>query len=621
MYFGKTFLLTGAAALMLVACDNQDAATISQATPEPAAVEVVEIAAPDQTERLAQFFDDYFEDQLLHNPETATRLGRPEGMGEWSNLSDDGVIENVIRQQAWMTRLQSEFDYNALSTADQVSYLLFEEQTNNTIEAANFLRQGYAVTQMFPFPSSAQRVLTQFHSVSNLEEAEAYIQRLNGLEDTMQQLATVINDRAAFGTYPPDFVYPRVLGMVNSSITGAPFDDGEPSTLWADFNAKVEALDVDQATKDDLLARASEALVGPVQNGYLNVALALSEAIPLSTHEDGVWQVPNGDAFYAFRVRRMAETELSPAEVHEYGLTEVSRLQGEMQAIMTEVGFEGSLQDFFAFIMAWEENYYPNTDEGRAQFIAHATDLTNQIMEVTPQWFNLLPEAALEVRRIEEYRESVSPIAHYSSPALDGSRPGVYYANLMTMEDWPRHTIETFTYHEAVPGHHFQNALEQELTNVPDFRKHFFFSYAYGEGWGLYAEGLGQEMGFFEDPYSEFGLLTSQLWRAVRLVVDTGVHYHHWTRTEAYDYLVANTPVAEGVARSEVDRYVAWPGQALAYRMGSRRIYELRAAAQEALGDDFDIREFHDVVLGNGSVSMPVLEVLVQNYIEAKIAE
>ncbi len=620
MSIGKSLLLSSAAALLLMGCGEQEATSSPEQAAGTDSQAMTEVVAMSQSEHLAVFFNDFFEDRILHSPESATRLGRSEGMGEWSDLSDDGAIENVIRTQAWLDRLESEFDYDTLNEADQVSYLIFEEQANNTIEAVNFLRQQYAVTQMFPFPASSIRVLTQIHQVNSVSDAEAYISRLQNYEIALNQLAQVIRDRTEFGTLPPGFVYPQVKAMVDAVLTGAPFDDGEPSTLLADFTAKVGALDISQEEKDRLLSEAIAAMVTPMRAGFENVSAALDEAIPLTSHEDGVWQVPNGEAYYAYRARRFSESELSPAEIHEYGLSEVARIQGEMQAIMDEVGFEGSLHEFFAFVMAWEENYYPDTDEGRAQFIADSTTMTDQIMAATPEWFNLLPEAALEVRRIEQYRESVSPVAHYSSPALDGSRPGIYYANLLTMEDWPRHTMETITYHEAVPGHHFQNAIEQELEDVPDFRKHFFFSFAYGEGWGLYAEGLAREMGFFEDPYSEFGLLTSQLWRSVRLVVDTGIHHHHWTRSQAYDYMTANTALAEGVVRSETDRYVVWPGQALSYRMGSRRIYELRAHAQTSLGDEFDIRDFHDVVLGNGSVPMPVLERLVQSYIDEELA-
>jgi len=254
-------------------------------------------------------------------------------------------------------------------------------------------------------------------------------------------------------------------------------------------------------------------------------------------------------------------------------------------------------------------------------FMADATRMTEQVMARTPEFFNLLPEAPIVVRRIEPFREALGTVAHYYPPATDGSQPGVYYANLRTMSLWPKHTMEAITYHEGVPGHHFQIALAQELEGLPDFRTRSWGNTAYVEGWGLYSELVAYEMGFYEDPYSNFGRLATDLWRAVRLVVDTGMHAKHWTRAEAYDYMMENTPLGEGTVRAEIDRYIVWPGQALAYRVGRQRILDLRAEAQEQLGDDFDIREFHDAVLGSGAVPLPVLEEIVHTYIDEKLAE
>ena len=630
-----TVLSASLAALLLAGCGQSDETTapetaIEEATPVIEAAEVVaEVPAepedsldgPTEGERLNAFFAAEFEAEMMRSPEQLTRNGRPERRGEWSARNDDETIQNAIRAQASLDALHA-FDFDALSVPDQVSYQVFEFGMEKRIEAVNFYRQAYPVTQMYSFPAQSQLLLVAYHSIDSVEDAETYVSRLRNYEGAMGEVAALIRDRTEFGVIPPAFTYPMVLTVVEAGISGAPFDDGEPSTLLADFTGKVDALDISVEEKSRLMAEATAAMVGPMRAGFEDVAAALNEAIPLATTDDGVWRLPMGEAYYAERVRFRTQTDMTPDEIHNWGLAEVARIHDQMREIMVQVGFEGTLQEFIQHMQTNPDNFYPDNDEGREAFMADARRMGDELMARTPEYFNLLPEAPLEVRRVEAFREEMGTIAHYNRPAPDGSQPGIYYANLRTMNLWPRHIMEAITYHEGVPGHHFQIALMQELDGLPDFRTQgMFTNTAFVEGWGLYSELVAKEMGFYQDPYSDFGRLATEIWRAIRLVVDTGMHDKQWTRQEAYDYMLENSALSEGVVQAEINRYIIWPGQALAYRVGMGRILELRAHAQEQLGDEFDIRYFHDAVLGNGAVPLPVLEANVQRYIDAELAD
>jgi uncharacterized protein (DUF885 family) len=400
-------------------------------------------------------------------------------------------------------------------------------------------------------------------------------------------------------------------------ITGAPFGAGPDSTLLADFTKKVNALDAPVPEKQRLIAEAREALAGPVQRGYRTLFAALDEIEPQARGNNGAWSLPRGADYYASNLRAQTTTNLDADQIHQTGLDQVRRIHGEMERIKAQVGFKGSLQDFFKHIESGQRYKYPNTEAGRQQYLTDAKAFVDQVMAVSPRWFRRLPKAPLEVRAVETWRQETAPVAFYNRPTPDGSRPGIYYVNLADMNQVLKPQIEAISYHEGAPGHHFQNALSQELPDVPKFRR--FGGYgAYGEGWGLYAEGLGKEMGFYQDPYSDFGRLSTELWRAVRLVVDTGLHHKRWSREQAVAYFRKNALLSERDARKEVDRYVNWPGQATSYMVGLLEIRNLRARAERELGDRFDIRDFHAVVLENGSMPLDILAEQVNAYIASK---
>jgi uncharacterized protein (DUF885 family) len=420
--------------------------------------------------------------------------------------------------------------------------------------------------------------------------------------------------QAQAGIVPSTFNFAPVRADGTRVLAGAPFTKGADTPVFADFKAKVSKLAVADSEKARLVAAAREALTGPFQRGYRTMLATWDALEPKATGNRGAWSLPDGAAFYANQLKQSTTTDLTAGQIHQIGLDQVARIHGEMERIKGQVGFKGTLRDFFGHINQGRQYKYANTDSGRQQYLADARRYIAQVMALAPQWFRRLPKAPLEVRAVETWRQDTAPVAFYNRPSADGSRPGIYYVNLADMNQVLKPQTEAISFHEGAPGHHFQIALAQELPAVPKFRR--FGGYgAYSEGWGLYAEGLGKEMGFYQDPMSEFGMYSTQLWRAVRLVVDSGIHDKKWTREQAIQYFTDNALLSKRDATKEVERYFNWPGQATSYMIGQLKILELRDKARAELGDRFDIRDFHAVMLENGAVPLDVLEDLVEAYI------
>ena len=398
-----------------------------------------------------------------------------------------------------------------------------------------------------------------------------------------------------------------------------PFDDsGEDSPILADARAKFTALVdngvITDTTRDTMLDGVQVMLTGPVAKAYDRIIEWHTLQLETLEEPQGVHALPNGLAYYDMQLARNTTTSLTADEVHEIGLGEVARLRGEMEELKKRVKFRGNLKRFFEHVRTDDQFFFPDTDEGREGYLHGARDFIGNIEEKLPEWFGLLPKAELVVRRVEAFREQDGAAQHYYPPAPDGSRPGIYYAHLSDMSSMPKNQMEVIAYHEGLPGHHMQIAIAQELKDMPKFRTQAFYT-AYTEGWALYAEQLAKEMGAYEDPYSEFGRLSSEMFRAIRLVVDTGLHAKQWTEEEAVEYFLANSPEPEEGIRSEVRRYLIWPGQATGYKIGMIEILKLREEAMTALGDEFDIRAFHDVVLGGGALPMAVLESRIDSWV------
>jgi uncharacterized protein (DUF885 family) len=416
---------------------------------------------------------------------------------------------------------------------------------------------------------------------------------------------------------PPRFAFDFVIDESTKIITGAPFDKGSTdSAVWADVKAKVADLQkkgtLDEAKGRAILDEARAALSGPFRSAYQDlIAWQKEDRLNAPEKTSGVGALPNGGPYYRERLANQTTTALSADEIHTIGLAEVARLRGEMEAIRKDVGFAGDLRAFFAELRDKKDDrrfYYPDTDEGRAAYLKDATAAIDRIKAVLPKYFGILPKADLVVKRVEPFREQAGAAQHYFPSTPDGSRPGVYYAHLSDMKAMPKSELEVIAYHEGLPGHHMQIAIAQELTTIPTFRRQAIFT-PYVEGWALYSEWLAREMpGTYEDSYSRFGRLGSEIWRAIRLVVDTGLHAKGWSEEEAVQYFLANSATTEPQARSEVRRYMVSPGQATSYKIGMLKIQELRRKAEAGLGDRFDIRAFHDTLLGGGAMPLTILE-------------
>jgi len=599
----------------LGACErNNETAETRLEAPAP----LVNTAKED--ERLAAFFDEIFERDVNASPMFQAYLGRKtEDYGRWDDFSNEYTEFKNQQTAANLERLHTEFDYDLLSENAKMSYRIFEYNQQADLRNFEWRFHNYAISPMNDIASRLPTFLQNIHKIETRKDAEDYISRLNGIQGVMQQVVKKLRRGESIGVVPPMMVYPRVLPGAQNILKGAPFEEtAEDGILLADFRKKLDSLDLDQEEKDILLNDAANALSGPFRNGYQVLIAELLRLQAVADNDNGVWSLPDGEAFYANRIQNWTTITRTPEELHQLGLDEVARIRAEMQQIMNGVGFEGDLAAFFEYVRSNPENYYENTEEGRQEYIREATALIDGIYDIADEYFNVLPKAPLEVRRVEPWREAGSSTAFYNRPSPDGSRPGIYYINQQNMNAVQKHIMNSLAYHEGAPGHHFQIAIQQELQGLPKFRLFGGYS-AYSEGWALYSERLAFEAGLYEGmPMRDFGRLAEEMKRAVRLVVDTGMHYKQWPLEQSIEYMTANTPMAPADIERQIKRYYVLPGQALSYKVGMLTILELRQRAMDQLGEDFDIREFHDAVLKNGAVPMQVLEEVIDAYIKAE---
>jgi len=599
--------------LILGACERSTESSVTgQTTPS----NTINPAGEDQ--RLATFFNELFERDLSQNPEFQAYLGRKtEDYGRWNDYSD--AFAQLENQQTTvdLERLRTEFDYDALSENAKVSYRIFEYNQKRDLRNFEWRFHNYAISPMNDIASSLPTFLQNIHKIESHQDAVDYISRLASIQIVMQQVIEQLRQGESLGVIPPMMVYPKILPGAQNVLKGAPFEEAaEDGILLADFRSKLELLELDPEEKAILLNDAANALSGSVRNAYQSLINELLRLQTVADNDHGVWSLPDGEAFYKNRIQNWTTVIRSPEELHQLWLAEVARIRAEMKQIMNEVGFEGDLAAFFEYVRTNPENYYENTDEGRQEYIREATALIEGIYDIADQYFNVLPKAALEVRRVEPWREASSSTAFYNRPSPDGSRPGIYYINQQNMNAVQKHIMNSLAYHEGAPGHHFQIAIQQELQGIPKFRLFGGYS-AYSEGWALYSERLAFEAGLYEGmPMRDFGRLAEEMKRAVRLVVDTGMHYKKWPLEQSIEYMTDNTPMAPADIDRQIKRYYVLPGQALSYKVGMLNILELRERAIEQLGEDFDIREFHDAVLKNGAVPMQILDEIVDDYIK-----
>ncbi|MEX2125702.1 MAG: DUF885 domain-containing protein [Woeseia sp.] len=610
---------------VLAACGNQDednAATTPQAQEQRAAA--APAATEAETARLNEWFEARWEEQLDFSPIRKTFLGRKDDYAKIDDLSESAEDERLAWRRRTTAEMKDAFDYDLLTDEAKMSYDVWTYELEREERAFPFRRLNYVFTQMQGPQAFLPQFLIAFHKVDEQSDMEAYITRIAGISRGLDQLLERAKLAADEGVRPPSFAYEGVLQQARALIHGAPLGGEGEAPLWADAKAKIDDLQkdgkIDEAKAKELRDATRRALVESFKPAYDALISWVESDMPNADAEaSGVGSLPRGLEYYDERLAFATTTDMTANEVHEYGLREVARIRGEMEKIKADVGFEGTLQEFFTFLREDPQFFFPNTDEGREGYLEAAREHLAFIETRLPDYFGLLPKADLDVKRVEPFREQPGAAQHYFPGTPDGSRPGIYYAHLSDMNAMPKHQLEVVAYHEGLPGHHMQIAIAQELESVPEFRTQSFFN-AYSEGWGLYAERLAKEMGAYEDPYSDFGRLSTEIWRAIRLVVDTGLHAKGWSEQEAVDYFLANSSMAEGAIRSEVQRYLVVPGQATSYKIGMMKILDLREKAEAELGDRFDIKGFHDTVLGGGGLPLGILERRVNDWVASRKA-
>ena len=605
-------LLTIILIVLLGGCENADNTNQSQAE------------APHTNLSLNQWFDARYEEELQFSPVQLSFLGRKERNNELGSFSYAAFTEQLAWKKQTVEELRQLYDYASLTPAEQISYDIWVYQYQQAAASAEYFYSGLSFDQMSGIQSFIPTFLINFHRVEDEEDLRGYIARIKDVAPRMQEMLETAQKSADAGVVSPGFALDGVIEQASAIIDGHPFTENsiKDSDLWADFQQETQALveqqKLTQEVADALMQDAKSALKKHFLPTYQSIiAWAETQKDRAPDIVTGVGSQPNGAAYYTHRLATQTTTSLTAEEIHQLGLNEIQRLRKEMQSIMDEVNFDGDLAAFFQHVRDGKWNYYPDTDEGRKAYITDASAAIENIKSQLPKFFGLMPKADLVVKRVEAFREQDGAAQHYYPGTPDGSRAGTYYAHLSDMRAMPKNQLEVIAYHEGLPGHHMQISIAQELRDVPKFRTQAGFT-AYSEGWALYSEVLAKEIpGTYIDPYNRFGQLTSEIWRAIRLVVDTGLHAKGWTEQQAIDYFMQNSPEPLESVTSEIRRYIVMPGQATSYKIGMLKIQELRHRAENALGDQFDIRSFHDAVLGGGAMPLPILERAIDQWIDS----
>ncbi|MBL4853319.1 MAG: DUF885 domain-containing protein [Robiginitomaculum sp.] len=603
----KSLLISVFAGALLVSCGetNTSKPNISKAQIET------------QSQELNDWFAARYEEDLARSPMLQTYLGLKTSQDKLDDESQAALDENYAIEQQNITEMRKLFNLDKLDRQGKISYRLFEYNGDVSKTDHPYLDHQYVFNHMSGPHSNFPTFMVNFHKVETIEDARGYIARLGAAKQYFAQFQARTEDQVKAGIVLPKFVYGKLITASKNVLAGEPFSEGADSPIYTDIKAKIEKLDASKADKNALQEQAEQALSTSVGPAYESLIAMFEAHEKIAGNDDGAWKLPNGEAYYKTRLRYYTTTDLSADAIHAIGLKEVARIQAEMRQIMQQVKFEGSLQDFYNFLRTDEQFTFSNDDAGRAQYMREATAVIDDMKARLDELFITKPKADMVVKRVEPFREASAFGAFYNRPAQDGSRPGTYFINLKDVRQQPTYLMQALAYHEGIPGHHMQIAIAMELGGIPEFRKQGSHT-AYIEGWALYAESVPAELGLYTDPYKDFGRLSMEIFRAARLVVDTGIHSQKWTREQAVQYMLENIANPEGDIRAEIDRYIVWPGQATAYKIGMIKIGDLKKSAQAELGDKFDIREFHDVVLANGSVPLSVLEELVGEWVASK---
>jgi uncharacterized protein (DUF885 family) len=558
--------------------------------------------------RIRRFFEEAFEERVSRSPETLAALGDRRRGHELDDRSEAGMAADIGLVQEQLRRLRG-LAATARSTADRLNCRIFEREGIRTLERYRYRWQEYPVNQKFGLHVEFPAFMINLHQIERVEDARAYISRLHALDRSMRQVIAGLEQRAARGVVLPKYLYPEVIRDCRDVIRPPRSGDGPaPNVLMADFQAKLGKLPgVGERERARLVKRAQEALRVAVTPAYLRLIACLERQRRGAPEEAGAWHLPDGDAYYRMCLERHTTTDLSAVRIHALGLAEVARIRQQILVLKDAMGFAGGLGAFYAHARENPDFYYPQSPDGRQDYLDEMNRLIAGVAQLLPTVFNLLPQDELLVKAVERHRERTAGIAFYNGPAADGSRPGIFYVNLYDLRQLPKFTMEALAYHEALPGHHLQFSIANRLRNLPRFRRLADYT-AYVEGWGLYSELLAKELGLYRTPYAEFGRLVQELKRACRLVVDSGIHALRWTRRQAIGYLQAQLPASLPQIVKEVERYVVFPGQATSYTVGMARILRIRKRACAMLGEKYSLAEFHDELLRHGPLPLDLLE-------------
>ena len=556
-----------------------------------------------ESKKLHNLFNDVWGWGLKEFPTRATYLGDYRYNDRLTNMSLASIQRRYKKNKSILSKLEN-LNREKLDAGDKLNYDLFQKNIKRNIAAHPFKDYLMPVDQMgglqINFPNLVD--ITPFR---NRGDFDNYLARLSLFPEYVDQIIALMREGLKENITPPKIVLQKVPDQISVQYQF----DVKNSPFYEPFEKNIVSL------QDSIRAHYQELAVLNIKDHVFTSYRKLfdffvEEYLPRTRENISATSLPNGDKFYAFKVKYYTTTNKTPSEIHSIGLREVARIRSEMEKVIKDSGFIGSFKEFIAYLRTNPDFYYDSAEELLDGYRAICKKADPELTKL----FGTLPRLSYGVKPIPDFQAPASPTAYYYSGSLKAGRPGYFWANTYKLDTRPKYEMEALSLHEAVPGHHLQISISQELEDVPEFRKHGGFT-AFSEGWGLYSEKLGEEMGFYKDPYSKFGQLTYEMWRACRLVVDTGMHAFGWSRERAIKFLADNTAKAENDIFVEIDRYIAWPGQALAYKIGELRIIELRSLAEEKLGENFDIREFHDTVLGSGAVPLDILEEHVKEYI------
>jgi len=568
------------------------------------------------------FYEKVFVQFALKNPEllSTLRILEPMGINFHNAKLNDGSdafaheMNDLVKDDLDSLR---KYDRSSLNESQKLSYDILEWFLQDQVEGMKFMYHNYPLNQLGGVQSQLPSFMASIHYIGNKKDAENYIARLSKFGIRFDQELEGLRIREDKKIIPPKFVIEKVLTEMRNFTNQKP----KENILYTSFDERVKKLsNINDSDKSKLHADVEHEITSTVYPAYKKLIAYFEQLEPKATTDDGVWKLPDGDAYYRWMLKSNTTSDLTPQQVHELGLKEVDRIHTEMRTILDKVGLSGeTISQRMNELRTDPRFQYPGNKEGRQQCINDYQNIINEVDRGITKVFDIRPKVGVKVERVPEFKEAGSSGAYYEPASLDGARPGVFFANLRDMKEVPKWSMRTLAYHEAIPGHHFQIGIQEELKGVPTFRKVLPFT-AYIEGWALYAERLAWEEGFEKDPYSDLGRLQDELLRATRLVCDTGIHYKHWTREQAIQYMKDNTGIGELEITSEVERYIVSPGQACAYKVGQLKILELREKAKRELGDRFNIKDFHDVVLKNGAMPLEILEQQVDRYIQSKKA-